>query len=261
MDLERSSFIKFIMGSESTPTTSTTIESSRAPPEAETQNHEDINIDRDVIADANKLAKTIHRSADLLLERLLSRLSQFPEYPINSEDDEHLQLEDGEKQDGNGESDTHREEETMMLQRGLTIPVSAIAWLSDQLDALDALQNQTEQIPELELASETGDVDCQQPESNNNNNHDCDLEPWLGTETAKSLRYRLNLLRFLLPRAQLIRLTRKSWLPRSKEDVPSYLCSSSAPKQKLKRWWNKRRRQSSELPNDEDTEAKANGFL
>ena len=249
------------MGSESTPTTSTTIESSRAPPEAETQNHEDINIDRDVIADANKLAKTIHRSADLLLERLLSRLSQFPEYPINSEDDEHLQLEDGENQDGNGESDTHREEETMMLQRGLTIPVSAIAWLSDQLDALDALQNQTEQIPELELASETGDVDCQQPESNNNNNHDCDLEPWLGTETAKSLRYRLNLLRFLLPRAQLIRLTRKSWLPRSKEDVPSYLCSSSAPKQKLKRWWNKRRRQSSELPNDEDTEAKANGFL
>ena len=123
------------MGSESTPTTAT--ESSRAPPEEdENDTHEDVNIDRDAIADANKLAKVIHRSADLLLDRLLSRLSQFPEYPVNTEDDEDLQLEQGEKSNDNdslGETDNHKEEETMMLQRGLTIPVSAIAWLSDQL--------------------------------------------------------------------------------------------------------------------------------
>lgn len=246
------------MGSESTPIT--TIESSITPPEDETDTHEDVNIDRDVIADANKLAKVIHQSADLLLERLLSHLSQFPEYPVNAEDDEDLQLEQGEKSDDNdrlGESDI-KEEETMMLQRGLTIPVSAIAWLSDQLDALDVLQNQTGQAPELELASETEDADCQQPKSNNTQS--CDLEPWLGTEAAKSLRYRLNLLRFLLPRAQLIRLTRKSWPPRSNDDVPSYLCASS-PKQKLKQWWNKRRRQPSDTPNDITTEAKANEFL
>ncbi len=243
------------MGSEPTTTEASTTETE------EPDNQETI-IDRNVIADARKLAKEIHRSADVLLERLLSHLSQFPEFPAASEGDNDEDQEEGNDRIGESSNDNDDEEETMMLKRGLTIPISAVAWLSDQLEALNQLQQQ-QHTPELELelaASESADEEeNDKAESKpSDRQHACDLEPWLGSEVATSLRYRLNLLRFLLPRAQLIRLTRQSWPPRSSSDVPSFLCAS--PKQKLEQWWKKRQRRTSE---DETaaTEAMASDFL
>ena len=226
----------------------------------ETDNHETI-IDRNVIADARKLAKEIHHSADVLLERLLSHLSQFPEFPAASEGDNDEDQEEGNARMGESSNVNDDEEETMMLKRGLTIPVSAVAWLSDQLEVLNRIQQQ-QHTPELELAASETAYQEEKDEAESkpsDRQHACDLEPWLGSEVATSLRYRLNLLRFLLPRAQLIRLTRQSWPPRSSSDVPTFFCTTS-PKQKLKQWWKKRQRRTGE---DETaaTEARASDFL
>jgi hypothetical protein len=250
-----------VMVAESTPTSTTAASRTEA---AAASNHE---ISCDAIAEARELAEMIHRSADILLERLLSHLSQLPELPATEEEDLEEESREGNRDPlGNDKTDN---EEAMMLKRGLTVPVSAVAWLSGQLDALDRQQQKIRQQQQqqnpglasalalaLALASAdetTTDDDDKEEEgktktgsSINCNNVDS-IEPWLGTEEATSLRYRLNLLRFLLPRAQLIRLTRQPWPPRSSSSSrngrPSFLCSASSSKQRLKQWWKKRQRQ------------------
>lgn len=214
----------------------------------------------DTVADARELAEVIHRSADVLLERLLSHLSLLPEVSTTITEGIYLEEESG---DGNTlgndktfSDDNNKDEESLMLKRGVTLPVSAVAWLSDQLDGLERLQQSG-----LSLDGEAEDNEKDQTGKKH-----CvhDLEPWLGTEAATSLRYRLNLLRFLLPRAQMIRMNRQSWPPKSSsEDGASFLCKVSSPKEQLKQWWRKRQRQRRDDNDSEDarTEIMASNFL
>lgn len=222
------------MAAESTPPTASAWAAS---------NHE-ISSSDDAIAEARELAEIIHRSADILLERLLSHLSQLPELPTTI-----ATIEDLEEESGEGKTDD--DEEAMMLKRGLTVPVSAMAWLSGQLDALDRQQQQIQQNKNTSTSADKTIKTYDKKESktkpgSSNCSYDS-IEPWLGTEEVSSLRYRLNLLRFLLPRAQLIRLTRQPWPSQTssslRDDRSSFLCSASSSKHRLKQWWKKRQRQ------------------
>jgi hypothetical protein len=239
--------LRLVMAVESMPMPTTATAASTAA-----SNHE-ISSD-DTIVEARELAETIHRSADILLERLLSHLSRLPEIPTAMATIEDLEDERGEGD--KPDDDSNNDEEAMMLtKRGLTVPVSAVAWLSGQLDAMDGQKQKLRQQQASALADETIPIDDDDDEKEGNtnpgrsNNGYDSIEPWLGTEEASSLRYRLNLLRFLLPRAQLIRLTRQPWPSRSssssslRDGRSSFMCSASSSKQRLTQWWKKRQRQ------------------
>ena len=209
-----------------------------------------ISSDGDNISDARELATRIHHSADILLERLLSHLSKLPEFPAATSEEEI-----GERSaHNNHKTDDNNDDDSLMLKRGVSLPVSAVAWIGDQLNMLDRLRS----TPESDLRSD-GEPALENQEFEFGTSHCAyDIESWLGAEAAKSMRYRLNLLRFLLPRVQLIRLTRHSWPPKSSsKDGASFLCSRSSSKKPLKEWWRKRQRQRRSIlrdNNDETTE-------
>lgn len=120
---------------------------------------------------AEELAKRLDSASHLLVDRLFDHLSNIPSSHQNDE-----------------ESSSHP-------QNGLTLPASAIGWLSTQMYPLS------------------------NDDSNNNNNNDDPLHTqqaesalWMGA----SMRDRLSLLKYLLPRATHLRITCDEWPPPNK---------------------------------------------
>ena len=179
------------------------------------------------IAAAKDIAEHVHQCADELLERLFSYLSKLPEVVVKG--DSFLQNDNDNNDDDDDCGDTSLQE------RGMTIPVSAVAWISGQFDALSIFNNDDSDNEKGSLHDNSciqiknnDSIDCSDRIDNDDNNNDnndrndnetyyYDIENWIGIEQTASLRYRLNLLRFLLPRVQLIRLTRQPWPPSSQK--------------------------------------------
>ena len=87
---------------------------------------------------AKEIAEQIHSSADILLEKLFSHLSKLPEV---LEEEEEIVNDCTSPTTRTctsllGDSNNDTENDTQLLQRGITIPVSAVAWLSGQFLSL-----------------------------------------------------------------------------------------------------------------------------
>jgi hypothetical protein len=122
---------------------------------------------------AEDIAQQLRVASEVLLDRLFSYLSKLPE---DNDDDTHA----------NSNSSSRRNRSPM----GLTLPASAIGWISCQL---------------FPINDEVTDASVLQMEHDLGNLADISM--------SVSLRDRLSLLRFLLPRATHIRISSDTWPP------------------------------------------------
>lgn len=170
---------------------------------------------------AEELARRLHYAGDVLLERLFSYLSQLPD--------------DDDEEEGVHEESINvggRPEQQQQLQQGMTLPAAAVAWLSSQLYPSDRKGNvsrRRQRVPMEEEGEEEKDDD-QRPEIEEccsivssflpieEHCHDADdgggfhhhQRLWMG---GTAQRDRVSLLRFLLPRVKLLRISRQPWPP------------------------------------------------
>ena len=126
---------------------------------------------------AEQLAHRLQHATDVLLEKLFAYLSQLPE-------EEEEEEEDDDDDDDDDEEDKDEQNTTSSRQRaaaagGMTLPASAIGWLSSQYYP-----------PEI---------------------HENEVCPTVWSPVP--LKDRLRLLRFLLPRVTHLRITRQVWPP------------------------------------------------
>ena len=160
-----------------------------------------------------ELSKRLEYGAEIFLEKFFEYLSQLPE----EDDDEVL---NDEPYDGSDDPlapprmDMNPNNNATSFLQGITLPAAAVAWLSSLLyphPLEEEVVEETRNTP-----NRRNDESCSlissfpHPINNNNNNANNNMETWLG---GVALKDRLSLLRFLLPRVRMIRITRQKWPP------------------------------------------------
>lgn len=155
---------------------------------------------------AEQQARRLNNAADVLLTRLFSFLSKLPE----EQDPEDQSQENSTK----SSSEVH----------GITLPASAVGWLSSQLYQQELYQQEQQKKKgggrnHIRSLFQQDDDDDEMLYLNDDASASSFLEDeeevlWMGV----AMRDRISLLKFLLPRATHIRITRDIWPPLEKDE-------------------------------------------
>jgi hypothetical protein len=165
--------------------------------------------DETTAEDVELLARRLDHGADLLLEKLFAHLSQLPE-----------------EEEENGDPLGHA------MHQGVSLPAAAVAWLSSQLYPPEPCREEDEtRLPdEVVEAEECCSLVDDRPARQNRRRMDENPRPWMGNVAL--LRDRLCLLRFLLPRVTMIRITRQPWPPELPSKQPTTRLTITTPLQR-----------------------------
>ncbi|KAG7368807.1 leucine rich repeat LRR-containing protein [Nitzschia inconspicua] len=204
-----------------------------------------VNTDREEEQKALEMARRLEYGAMLLLEKLFAYLSQLPE-----EEEENVTTATSHDPLANT---TPRSASISSHHPGISLPAAAVAWLAGQLYPIpwedekeeektsqsndNATKNAPVTLDDI-AASATCSLVSSFPQydharhhhgNEHSNNIHANMGVWLG---GVALRDRLSLLRFLLPRVKMIRITRQAWppeLPLDKNPAPSNRATSEDP--------------------------------